>query len=251
MEENRNIEKGERAIINLDTGDVARYSLIMITSFIATIAIATIARHVIRNNLGLTILLGASILISVFLAMRFAQVHVKGYVERYGWFVIPPALAALFMFSSLKPVVFVMLFMAHGLVCFFLKTLKNIARVGIELIMLITILGSLAYGPKTGALLGATAMLMDYILTARLSYFAPITMSSYALIGLLAGNFSAYGITTIGVAAAVIYNAVTTSIIVTFMGGNLDKCLRFGISNIAINAMLFASVAPWLLSIVT
>lgn len=244
-------EKSERISVNFDLGEMPKYAIIMLASFIIIFAFAGMVRHMIRNSAGLTILLAATGFISLFFTMRFGKEVLKGHFEKYGWFIIPPALAAIFLTSSIKPVVFVILFMIHGLACFFLKTLKNTARLGIELIMLITVLGSLAYGPKTGALLGATAMLMDYALTARFSYFVPITTGAYALIGLLAGNFTGLSITTIGIAAAVIYNVATSFIIVAFMGGQIEKCLRFGVSNIVLNALLFTSVAPWLLQVVT
>ncbi|MEK6854029.1 MAG: hypothetical protein AABX60_01720, partial [Nanoarchaeota archaeon] len=70
-------------------------------------------------------------------------------------------------------------------------------------------------------------------------------------IGLIAGSFASAGITSVGVTATIIYNLATSFIIVAFMGGHIDKCLRFGLSNLALNFMLFTSIAPWLLSILT
>src|SRR3989338_2305356 len=250
MNENTTTER-ERAAFSLEIGDLARYAWIIAASFILTAILAGGAKSLFKNNVGLSVLLGSILFVSAFFGMRFAKMHVKSYVERYGWFIIPPALAAPFLVSSVKPVVFVLLFIVHALACFFLRTLKNTARIGIELIMLITVLGSFVYGPKTGALLGATAMLMDYALAARFSYFAPITTAAYVLIGLVSGSFSAFEITTVGIGATIIYNLATSFIIVAFMGGHIDKCLRFGLSNIAINFALFTTVAPWLLSILT
>ncbi len=236
--------------VSLDVGDLGRYALLTIGSFLVTFVVANLAKNMMRNNTALTIVLASVLFVSIFFSMRYVRKPVVGWLERYGWFVIPPVLAALVLMSSVKPVVFVVLFMLHGLACFTLRPLKNTARLGIELIMLITVLGSFAYGPKAGALLGATAMLMDYALTARLSYFVPITTVAYALVGFFAGSFSGYSITTVGIVSTVIYN-VATSVIVLLMGGHFEKCLRFGISNIALNVMLFGSIAPWLLSIIT
>ena len=243
------VEERSRVVTSLEIGDLARYLLVMVGSFVASTLAASWVKHILRNNLALTVLLSAAIFTSMFFAMRFARVYVRGYAERYGWIVIPSALAGIFVLSSLKPVVFVVLFILHALACFFLRTLKNTARLGIELIMLITVLGSFVYGAKIGALLGATAMLMDYALSARFSYFVPVTTAAYVIIGLVAGSFSPAGITAVGITAAVIYNLATSFIIVAFMGGHIDKCLRFGLSNIALNFVLFTTVAPWLLSI--
>lgn len=249
MAESERIGKGERVAISLELGDLAKYGTIAVGSFVITALLGILARSLLKSNIVLTAMLAFVIFTSVFFAMRFAKTHVRKYVQKYGWIVVPPALAGIFAVSSLKPVVFVVLFMLHGLACFFLRTLKNTARLGVELIMLITVLGSFVYGAKTGALLGATAMLMDYALSARFSYFVPVTTAAYMLIGIFAGSFSALGITTVGIAAAVIYNLVTSFIVVAFMGGHLDKCLRFGLSNIALNFVLFTTIAPWLLRI--
>ncbi len=251
MAESESVKKGERFALSLELGDVAKYGMIVVVSFIITALLGIWVRSLLRSNIVLTLLLAAVMFTSAFFAMRVARTHVSKYIQKYGWLVIPPALASLLILSSAKPVVFLVLFVLHALACFFLRTLKNTARLGIELIMLITVLGSFVYGPKAGALLGATAMLMDYALSARLSYFVPVTTAAYVLIGLLAGSFSAAGITAVGVTAAIIYNLVTSFIIVAFMGGHFDKCLRFGLSNIALNFVLFTAVAPKLLSILT
>ena len=251
MEQSSNVERDSRISIGFEISDVIRYLLIVLVSFISTFVVASAVRSIVRNNIVLTILLATALFFSAFFAMRVAKAYLRSYFQKYGLLVIPPALAALFLLSSIKPVVFVLLFMLHGLACFFLKTLKNTARLGIELIMLITVLGSFVYGPKAGALLGAAAMLMDYALTARFSYFVPVTTAAYAFIGLIAGSFASAGITSVGVTATIIYNLATSFIIVAFMGGHIDKCLRFGLSNLALNFMLFTSIAPWLLSILT
>ena len=249
MDETQTAEKSDRIMISLEMGNISRHLLIAVVSFVATIAVAALAKNLLRNNAGLTATLALLVFVSLFSAMRFGKVYLRSYVERYGWFVVPSVLAALFVMASVRPVVFVVLFIVHALACFFLRALKNTARFGIELIMLITVLGSFVYGAKTGALLGATAMLMDYALSARFSYFVPVTTAAYVLIGLLASSFSGAGITAVGIAATIIYNIVTSFIIVAFMGGHIDKCLRFGLSNLALNFVLFTTVAPWLLSI--
>ncbi len=248
MEQHETAEKSDRIMISLEMGNINRHILIAVVSFVATIAVAALVKNLLRNNVGLTATLALLVFVSLFFAMRFGKVYLRSYVERYGWFVVPSVLAAFFVMSSVRPVVFVVLFVVHALACFFLRTLKNTARLGIELIMLITVLGSFVYGAKTGALLGATAMLMDYALSARFSYFVPVTTSAYVLIGLFAGSFSGAGITAVGIGATIIYNLVTSFIIVAFMGGHIGKCLRFGLSNLALNFVLFTTVAPWLLA---
>ena len=174
--------------------------------------------------------------------------------EKRRWLAIPTLLAAilaaLLALSSVKPVVFIVLFAVHIATCFFLRPLKNAAGLGIELVMLITVLGSFAYGAKIGALLWGTAMLLDYAASMRFSLFSPVTITAYALTGLLAGNFSHFGITAVGIAATIIYNLATSFIIMAFMGGHIEKCARFGISDLAVNIALFTTIAPFLAQII-
>ena len=245
------LERTGRVAISLELEDIFRYIAIIIVSFLSTALVSILVKNLMRNNITLLILLSIVVFVSMFFAMRLVRVYLRSYAERYGWLVIPSALAALFLLSSVKAVVFVGLFVVHALACFFLRALKNTARLGRELILLITVLGSFVYGAKTGALLGATAMLMDYALSARFSYFVPITTAAYVIIGLVAGSFAGLGITTVGITATIIYNLVTSFIIVAFMGGHLDKCLRFGLSNLALNFVLFTAFAPKLQSILS
>ncbi|MBI2176034.1 hypothetical protein HYU40_01635 [Candidatus Woesearchaeota archaeon] len=214
MAESESVGKGEGFALSLELGDLAKYGTIAVGSFVITALLGILARNLLKSNIVLTLMLAFVVFTSAFFAMHFAKTHVRKYAKKYGWLVIPSALAAIFAISSVKPLVFVVLFIIHALACFFLRTLKNTARLGIELIMLITVLGSFVYGAKAGALLGATAMLMDYALSARFSYFVPVTTAAYVLIGLFAGAFSSFGITAVGISAAIIYNLATSFIIV-------------------------------------
>ncbi len=237
--------------ISFELGDVAKKLLMAFGSFMATVMLALFIKHFFRNNVGFAIAMLAVLFFSLSMAVRFARTRIKEYLKGYGWFIIPSALTAILVIASLKPLVFVMLFLLQALTCIFFKELKNNARVGIEFSTLITILASFVYGGKVAALLGPLAVLTEYALTARFSYFTPVTTMAYALIGFFAGNFSGLGITAVGIAAAVIYNIITSVVIVSFMGGHLEKCLRFAFTNIPINIMLFAAVAPKLQSILT
>jgi hypothetical protein len=243
--------ENKKLYVDFEVGNLTKSLSIIILSFVSSALVGLVIKHFLKNSLGVVIFIAIVTIISVFFVMQAARTHVRAYFEVYGWLVIPPALAAIFMISSLKPLAFFVLFLIHALAAIFLRALKNNARIGIEFVLLITVLGSFVYGPKVGALLGPVAMLMDYALSTRLSYFAPVTITSYALIGFLAGSFAHLGIATVGIAAAVGYNIVTAFIILVFMGGNLDKCLRFGFSNVAINAVLFMTVAPFMLSILS
>ena len=136
----------------------------------------------------------------------------------------------------------------HAVLSYVFKRFKKY-KIGIETVMLITILSAFAYGAKTGAIMGVVAMLIDYVFSMRFSYFVLVTTSTYALIGYTASFFSGVSITIVGMGMVVVYNLITSFIIVNFMGGHISKCLRFGITNLAFNFALFWSIAPFMLKI--
>lgn len=192
-----------------------------------------------------------SLAISTFLGMKLEGSNFREFIKNYGWIIVTTALIALFLTANIKPAIFAILLLLHAATSVIFRSIKNSSRVSIEFTMLITILASFAYGAKTGAVLGAVSMLMDYAFSARFSYFMPVTIITYALIGFFAASFAGFGITAVGIAATVIYSIVTSTIIILFMGGHPQKCVTFGITDIALNILLFTAVAPWLLSILT
>ena len=140
------------------------------------------------------------------------------------------------------------LIILHAVLSFAFKRLKKY-RIGMETVMLLTITSAFAYGAKTGAIMGAAAMLLDYIFSMRFSYFTIVTTGTYAAIGYAAAFFAQYSIATVGMVMVVIYNIVTTFTIVNFMGGHIDKCIRFGMTNFLWNIALFSSAAPLMIKI--
>jgi len=231
-----------QTVSGFEMENVSRYAALAVGSFAITALVAILMNGAVAVLAGL----GATTAFGT----RMTRISLRNFVRSYGLVVMAATLAALLVTSQLKPGVFALLLVIHAMVSYFVRTLKNMGRLGIELVMLITVLGSFAYGPKTGAILGAVALLMDYVFSARFSYFAPITMTAYALVGLLAANFTSFGITTVGIAATIIYNLVTSLIIIIFARGNPEKCLIFGLSDTVFNLALFTAVAPWLLSVV-
>jgi hypothetical protein len=210
-------------------------------------AITLLLTAIIKNPLLAFVAFG----IAIFAGMKITGTDFREFVKKYGWVIVVSALAALFVTSKIKPVVFAMLLLLHAATSFLFRSMKNQSRISFELTMLITVLASFAYGPKVGAVLGAASMLMDYAFSMRFSYFMPVTITSYALIGFFAGSFSGFGIAAVGIAASVIYNLVTSVIIIFFMGGHPEKCITFGLTDIVLNSVFFTVFSPWLLSITT
>ncbi|MBI3034188.1 hypothetical protein HYY72_03430 [Candidatus Woesearchaeota archaeon] len=173
--------------------------------------------------------------------------HIRAFLSKY---LLAITLSITFTLAALalsKYFILALLLLAHAASCFLLKTLKR-NHIGIELTTLITVLSGVAYGAKAGAIIGAAAMSIDYAFSMRLSYFSIITIPSFALVGILAGTFSRVNIFTLGIMLTIFYSIFTGIFILGFMGGHPDKCLRFGITSLGFNALLFSAIAPALLS---
>jgi hypothetical protein len=121
-------------------------------------------------------------------------------------------------------------------------------QIGVEMVMFSTVMSGVIYGPAVGAVMGALSMLVDYVFATRISLFAVVTIPSYALVGYFAPFlFNFMNITTLGIIMTIAYVIFSNSIIVGFMGGHLNKSLRFGITDIAFNAVIFMTIAPFVL----
>jgi len=174
--------------------------------------------------------------------------RIRVYFDRYWIAILVAIIGTLVVVSITRYFVLAYLLLIHATSCILLKALKR-NHIGIELITFLTVLSGVAYGAKVGAFVGASAMIVDYVFSGRLSYFSIVTIPAYALIGIFASMPSGIGIVTLGISMAVFYNLFTSIIIVGFMGGDVDKCLRFGITAAVFNLIVFSSFAGTLLSI--
>lgn len=215
-----------------------------------TILTATVMRNFVYNHpLFSIILILASVPISIpFFRFILPQVRSMKFLSKYLPVMMLGIIVALMLLSLTSYFILAFLLILHAISCIFLKMFKR-NHIGIEIVLLITVLCGVAYGAKTGAIMGAISMLMDYIFSGRLSMFSIVTIPTYALIGVMSSYFATANIFTLGVSMAIFYSLFSWIFILGFMGGDLDKCIRFGITNVGFNALVFASFAPTLLII--
>jgi hypothetical protein len=178
----------------------------------------------------------------------FPQIRQMKFIGKYIPVIMLGIIAALFFLSLTSFFILALLLMLHALSSIVLRVFKR-NNFGFELVLLITVLSGVAYGAKTGAIMGSIAMLMDYIFSGRLSIFSIITIPTYALIGMLSSTFSYINILTLGIALSIFYNLFTWIFIIGFMGGDISKCVRFGITNLLFNIFVFGAFAPTFLMI--
>jgi hypothetical protein len=133
----------------------------------------------------------------------------------------------------------------------FLKEIRR-NQIGIELVMFSTVISGVLYGPAIGAFVGGISMVIDYAFATRLSMFSIVTVPSYAAVGYVAGLVgSLVGITNLGIMLTIAYVVFSNLIIVGVLGGTLSKSLRFAITDIAFNAVMFSAVAPFVINIMS
>jgi hypothetical protein len=124
-------------------------------------------------------------------------------------------------------------------------------QIGIEMVMFSTVLAGVIYGPVIGAVMGAVSMIIDYAFATRLSFFSIVTVPSYAAVGYIAGLIGpSAGITTLGITLTVGYVLFSNTIIVALMGGTLSKSITFALTDIAFNALMFSTAAPFVIKMV-
>ncbi len=114
---------------------------------------------------------------------------------------------------------------------------------GIELILFCTVMTSITFGPRFGAVMGGLLMIVNYIAERRASRYFIVTTTLYTLIGYLVYYFRDYDIVLLGIATTILYNFFVTFIIFIFpFGENKTTVAIFNIINILFNIFLFGSL---------
>lgn len=114
---------------------------------------------------------------------------------------------------------------------------------GIELILFCTVMTSITFGPRFGAVMGGLLMIVNYIAERRASRYFAVTIALYTLIGHTVYYFRNYDIVTLGIITTLLYNLVVTLIIFIFpFGENKTTVLIFNLVNILFNVFLFSTV---------
>lgn len=227
-----------------------RYAAVGLTTAILTAVAVLVLKGFVSEHPVISIML---LLASVPLFLPFNKVmipYTKAFFSKYVLVIVPAILVTVGFLSLTKYFLLAFLLLLHIAMSVFLRVLKK-NHIGVEIIMLITVLSGMAYGPKVGAIMGATSMIIDYVFSGRFSYFCIVTIPTYAAIGAISGGAAAANIVTFGVIATIAYNLFTWIFIIGFMGGHIDKCIRFGATDLAFNAVVFSAFAPTLLALMT
>ncbi len=121
---------------------------------------------------------------------------------------------------------------------------------GIEIVTLITIVTSLAYGAVAGMIAGAIALLTNLIAIGRTTPRAFLFVLAMIVLAWLPPTLAGVGagITAVGIGANIAYNLVVLVSIAIF-GGDFAKGIIYVAINTVFNVFLFTTVAPGLVRV--
>lgn len=225
-----------------------KYAAVGVATAALTALTAVFAKNFITEHPAASILLILAFIPAFLPFNKVAVPYMKRFAGKYLFVIVPSILITIGILSMTKYFVLAFLLFIHAAMSVFLRVLKK-NHIGVEIITLITVLSGIAYGPKIGAIMGAASMITDYVFSGRMSYFCIITIPTYAAIGAISGAFSPASVVMLGITMTIAYNLFTWIFIMGFMGGHIDKCLRFGITDLAFNTLVFSAFAPTLLAI--
>jgi hypothetical protein len=112
-----------------------------------------------------------------------------------------------------------------------------------EMVKLVTILSSVAYGPYTGVLVGLVSSLIGRIISGRIDQMAIVSIIAIPVIAILASAFRTADITILGIVLVLVYTAIIFPLVM-LMGGNIGYGIIYCATNIFFNVILFIYVAP-------
>ncbi len=154
-------------------------------------------------------------------------------------------LLSLFLLHNLKMIFFILLLM-------FLGTLTNTLNrfipfsIGLELIMMGTILSSRVYSPVIGIMVGIISLTVSEFLIMRFKIGIAFSYLGIIVVSFLSHLFAGSDITYVGISLTIIYDAIILPGYF-FTGSNPIKICIFAFTHIALNIWIFMKIAPFIL----
>jgi hypothetical protein len=120
--------------------------------------------------------------------------------------------------------------------------------VNFELVKVSTILVAVSYGIIPGLIVGMASTIFGKALIGRIDDKLPLSILTISAIAVGAFVFSGASIVTLGIALVVAYN-VSMLVLSMFLGGDLAWNIPYEGTNLFFNIMIFAKIAPVLLTL--
>lgn len=171
-------------------------------------------------------------------------------MRNYLLFLVSFLLVLLLFLAAREVFIILALLAATGLLALIIRPFKTVLS-GLELVTFSTVLCSVAYGPKTGMLVGLVFIIINFICMGRFTNYAVVMIPAVMLLGYLSFYLGAWGITAVGIVMTLAYDLIFILGIVTFLGGDMMKGLSYIAVNVIFNIFLFAAVATPVYQLIT
>lgn len=156
----------------------------------------------------------------------------------------------LLLFLLLGQSFVLMLLIVASILLSYLMGALHIKGIGVELVLLISILTGMQYGSVAGAVVAFLLITIHMISTQHINVYLLWVIPGYAAVGYLAGTTD-MSITRFGIFAALGLNAFNLLLTAVTFRANVAKFLPFALTNVVFNAALFLFIAPSLIGIVS
>ena len=124
--------------------------------------------------------------------------------------------------------------------------LRNVP--GFELLTLLIVVASRAWGPWAGIYVGVFSILIGDLLSGELS-FTPFNVGAFALVGGLAGLMP-WNLVIVVALLTLLYDVVTNAIMIFFYGGDLIQGLLFTAMHVFVNILIASKLGPQIVACV-
>ena len=159
-------------------------------------------------------------------------------------------LPMLILFLMLKQFFIISFLIILSLTLSYCLGIWHIRGLGIELVLLVTVITGFSYGSIMALIVGLVLITFHMIVSQHAGVYLLWVIPGYSIAGFFSGT-TTLGIAYFGFIATLILNAVNFLITVIVCRENLGKFLPFSITNIFFNSLLFLYIAPHVMNFVT
>ncbi|MAG07978.1 hypothetical protein CMO89_00750 [Candidatus Woesearchaeota archaeon] len=165
-------------------------------------------------------------------------------------YLIISGIALLFLLLFKKIIVISLLVISSFVISYIINAF-GLKAIGLELVTLSAVITGKIYGPLMGFIIALVLITFHLIMSGYLDIYILWIIPSYALVGILAGLFSGFSITQLGIALTILLNFIYLFFTLMFAAGNLTKLLPYSLSNVIINIILFSTIAKPLVGFIS
>jgi hypothetical protein len=122
-------------------------------------------------------------------------------------------------------------------------------QIGIEFIMLATVVSGYVYGAFVGGIVGLFTFSLATYFSGRFSHHLVISFVLMTLVGIASSFFTNVSVTAAGIILTLIYNLILIPIYIGFFSGRFTRIFLFSATHIFWNLWVFTALAPYLVNI--